>query len=167
MRTGSILASVLTLAWLVSGCNSGGPAKHGEEGHSHERGKMLLAEAGKYHAALTAHLSSKEGNELDIFFETTGNPPKPVPLPLEFFFAKATTTDKMEHELKFEPADFIERKDDPPGQCSHFVAKAWWMKPEDKLDVEVKIPIDGKDVTIRWDDFNPKKYGSEHDHADK
>ena len=38
-----------------------------EPGHSHERGKMLLADVGrKYHALLTAHLSSKDGNELSL-----------------------------------------------------------------------------------------------------
>ena len=45
--------------------------------HSHKRGKMLLTDAGKYHALLTAHLSP-QGNELDIFFESTDDtPPQP------------------------------------------------------------------------------------------
>lgn len=56
--------------------------KSGDEGgHSHEKGKMMLADAGRYHALLTAHLS-KDGHELDLFFETVDPNPKPVALPL-------------------------------------------------------------------------------------
>jgi hypothetical protein len=56
-------------------------------GHSHERGKMLLTDVGtKYHALLTAHLSSKDGNELDIFFgrkeaDAGGHPPRVLDRP--------------------------------------------------------------------------------------
>src|SRR5207302_1437870 len=84
-------------------------------------------------AALTAHLSSKTGNELDIFFETADKDHKPVPLPLKRFTATAKTADGGEQVLEFTPAPKDERKDDPDGTCSHFVATASWMKPEDRL----------------------------------
>jgi hypothetical protein len=131
-------------------------------GHSHERGKMLLADAGtKHHALLTAHLSSKDGNELDIFFETADEKnPQPVALPMESFTAQARReADEEVHELKFECAPPDERpKGEKPGTCSHFVAKAPWMKPGDNLYVVAKVRVDGDDVTVRWKDFNPKKY---------
>jgi hypothetical protein len=164
--------AALLLAGLIAGAacyqQSKAPApgagQERDHGHAHERGKMLIADAGKYHALLTAHLSSKEGNELDIFFETTSvKNPKPVALPIESFTAWATTGEGESRELKFEAAPQEERKDDPPGKCSHFVAKAPWMKPNDNLLVVAKVPIDGKDVRIRWTDFNPQKYAHHED----
>lgn len=135
-----------------------------DHGHTHERGKMLIADAGPYHALLTAHLSSKDGNELDIFFETaTDKDPRPVALPIASFQAQA----KMGEELKvlqFEPAPADERpKGEKEGTCSHFVAKAPWMKPADTLYVVVKLAIDGEEYTVRWKDFNPKKYAHHED----
>jgi len=140
-----------------------GTFKSEEHGHSHERDKMLLADAGPYHAALTAHLSSKDGNELDVFFETTDDPPKPAALPITKFKAIAKTADGKEHALEFEPAEKDERKGDPEGKCSHFVAKAGWMKPEDVLTVTATVKIDGKDTTIEWKNFSPKKYAHHED----
>jgi hypothetical protein len=128
------------------------------EEHSHERDKMLLADAGHYNAALTAHLSSKDGNELDVFFENIENPPKPVPQPLAGFTALARTADGKEHNLTFEPAPANERKDDPDGKCSHFVAKAPWMKADDVLKVTATVMINAKPTQVVWKDFNPKKY---------
>lgn len=128
-------------------------------GHSHERDNMMIEDAGHYHAALTAHLSSKEGgNELDILFETIDTPPKPLPLPIAKFTATAKTADGKEHKLEFEPAPMDERKGDPAGKCSHFSAKAVWMKAEDVLTVTTTVDIDGKPTPIVWKDFNPKKY---------
>jgi len=134
-------------------------------GHSHERGKMLLADAGKYHALLTAHLSSKDGNELDIFFETADEKkPTPVAIPYESFTAQARTAGGELKELKFECAPADERpKGEKKGTCSHFVAKAPWMKPDDTLYVAAKIKLDGEEVTARWKDFNPKKYAHHED----
>lgn len=154
---------------LAAGCGGGsGPAgstsrEGGGHGHSHVRGKMLLADAGPYHAALTAHLSSKTGNELDIFFETADADPKPVPLPLAKLTATATTAGGKEHQLAFEPAEPDERKDDPPGKCSHFVAKAGWMQPDDVLSVRATVEIDGKLHPVEWKGFNPKKYAHHED----
>ena len=148
------------VSFLAFGCGSGDRAltvstyrSESGRGHSHERGKLLLADAGRYHAGLTAHLSSKEGNELDVIFETADAEPKPVPLPLARY-----TADGQAHELVFEPAPKDERKDDPDGKCSHFSAKAAWMKANDVLTVSGTIPIEGKLHAIEWKDFNPKKY---------
>lgn len=127
-------------------------------GHSHEREHMLVADAGHYHAALTAHLSQREGNELDIFFETIDTPPKPLPLAVAKFTATARTADGKEHALEFEPAPVDERKDDPAGKCSHFVAKAGWMTPDDTLTVTTTVAIDGKPTPVEWKQFSPKKY---------
>ena len=126
--------------------------------HVHERDKMMLEDAGPYHAGLTAHLSQKEGNELDIFFETIADPPKSTPLEMASIKAVAKTADGTQHNLTFEPAPKDERKDDPDGKCSHFVAKASWMKAEDVLTVTAATTINGKPNTIEWKNFNPKKY---------
>lgn len=129
-------------------------------GHSHERGKMLLADAGKYHAALTAHLSAKDGNELDIFFETADDPPAPVALPLDKFTAAAWRVgDAAARGVLFEPAPADERpKDEPAGTCSHFVARAGWMTPDDDLTVTAEVEIGGRKRTITWKKFVPAKY---------
>ncbi len=142
-----------------------GDHKHGDHkdesahGHSHERGKLLIADVGPYHALLTAHLS-KEGNELEVFFETpVDKDPQPVALVLESFEAQATTGDGESQTLTFEPAPPEERPEgEKAGTCSHFVAKAPWMKPEDDLLVVAKFTVDGKELVARWKDFNPKKY---------
>jgi hypothetical protein len=137
----------------------------GEHGHSHERGKMKLADAGDSHALLTAHLSSKDGNELDIFLETADERnPKPVAIADKAFVAQARADGGEFQELKFEPAPADERpRDEKPGTASHFVAKAPWMKPTDNLYVVVKISIGGKEATVEWKDFNPKKFAHHED----
>src|SRR5579883_3266679 len=84
----------------------------GDHGHSHERGKMLLADVGrKYHALLTAHLSAKNGNELDIFFETQDDKnPTPAAIPVESFTARIRVAgEDQSKEIKFEPAPAEER----------------------------------------------------------
>jgi hypothetical protein len=163
------------LALLAAGCQGQtGPAPAGkavtgsapaDPGHTHERGKMLIADAGPHHALLTAHLSQKDGNELDILFETPDTKdPKPVALPVESVTAQATVGGGEPQVLRFEPAPENERpKDEKAGTCSHFVAKAPWMKPTDILYVVANVTIDGKPVTIRWSDFNPKKYAHHED----
>ena len=135
--------------------------KEGEaaHGHSHERGKMLIADAGSVHALLTAHLAAA-GNELDIFLETpVDKDPQPVAIAVESFEAQATAGEGESQTLTFEPAPAEERPaGEKEGACSHFVAKAPWMKPEDDLLVGAKFTVDGKEVVARWKNFNPKKY---------
>ena len=60
---------VLFAALGLCGCFDAKPAptsafQSDPHGHAHERDKMLIADVGKteHHAALTAHLSSKDGN---------------------------------------------------------------------------------------------------------
>ena len=132
--------------------------------HSHDRGTMLIADVGKYHALLTAHLSA-DGNGLEIFFETpVDKDPQPVAVALASFEAQATSGDGDSQTLTFEPAPADERpKDEPEGKCSHFSAKAAWMKPEDKLVVVARFTIDGEELTARWNDFSPKKYAHHHE----
>jgi hypothetical protein len=163
-----LVAAVLA-AGLLAGCadkprpapptefRSGGH----DHGHDHDRGTVMLADVGRYHAGLTAHLS-KDGNELDVVFETVEKEPKPVPLPVLKLAGVARVGD-AEHALAFEPAPKDERKGDPDGSCSRFSAKAGWMKPGDKLTVTVTVPLDGKDRKAVWVDFDPKKYGHAHD----
>ncbi|HEY1190101.1 MAG TPA: hypothetical protein VGE74_20800 [Gemmata sp.] len=154
---------VLLVATGLCGCfNDPKPAptafKSEPHGHSHESEHMLKEDAGHYHAALTAHLSQKDGNELDIFFETIDSPPKPHALPVAKFTATAKTASGQEYTLAFEPAPSGEREGDPEGRCSHFVAKAGWMKPEDVLTVTATVDIDGKPTPIAWKNFSPQKY---------
>lgn len=136
-------------------------SKDGDQahGHSHERGKMLIADAGPYHALLTAHLS-KAGNELDIFFETpVDKDPQPAAIAIKSFEAQATAGEGESQTLTFEPAPADERpKGEKAGVCSHFVAKAPWMKADDDLLVVAKFTLDGKEVVGRWKNFVPKRY---------
>lgn len=152
------IVPLLVFVTGITGCTKVGQF---ESEHSHDRGKMKLADVGensKYHAALTAHLSSKTGNELDVFFETADDKHAPVPLPLVKITAEAKQAAGQTYVLEFKPAPTDERKDDPAGKCSHFVAEAPWMKPDDTLTVTMTVEIDGRKESIKWEDFNPKKY---------
>lgn len=161
--------ATLAAAAFLAGCSGQSAAPppvvtargSSHDDHVHERGKMMLTDAGQYHAALTAHLSSKEGNELDVFFETTDpKDPKPVALAVKSFAATAKRAgDGKEFELKFEPAPADERpKDEPEGLCSHFVAKAPGVGPDDVLTVTAELTIRGKLQTVTWKEFVPRKY---------
>ena len=63
-----------------------------------------------------------------------------------------------EQVLEFTPASKDERKDDPDGKCSHFVATASWMKADDALTVIVVVEIDNKKERIEWKGFSPKQF---------
>lgn len=137
---------------------------HESPNHSHERGKMMLVDAGPYHAGLTAHLSKKDGNELDVLFETSNETPQPVPLPLTKLTGTATRQgDDKAYPLDFEPAPRNERANDPDGKCSHFTALAHWMRHEDVLTVTLTVLLDGRETKVVWMGFNPKKFA----HADE
>lgn len=162
------------LAW--TGCKNQAPpavstpGRHPTEGradsdHVHERGKMLIADAGKHHALLTAHLSVK-GNELDIFFETADDRnPVPVAIPMESFTAYGTIQGQdLPKELQFECAPAAERpQGEKPGTCSHFVAKASWMKPTDTLEVVARVRLDDGEYRVNWKGFHPKTYAHHED----
>ncbi len=155
-----------TCLLVACGCGGGSSAPRpegakvkGEEEHAHERGKLLIADAGKYHALLTARLSPK-GHELDVFFETTDREPEPVAVPLESFtaYAYAQGEDKP-RELLFECTPAARRpKQEKPGTCSHFVAKAPWLKPTDTLEVIAPLKLDGQSYRVAWKGFSLKKY---------
>ena len=134
-------------------------------GHSHEKGTMLLADAGKYHALLTAHLS-KDGNELDIFFETAGKTAQAVALPLATLKAsiQIRSSEGGLKEVEFVPAPADERPmGEAAGTCSHYVAKVPWLSPDVEHRVIVRAVLDGKDEEIRWNNFVPKKYAHHTD----
>ncbi len=166
----------LSFAVVVAGCSpsssaptpvASGRAADREADHAHERDKMKLADAGPYHAALTAHLS-KDGNELDVFIETAGAEPKPVGIADTALVAKATRAgDPIEYTLTFDPAPAEERPtDEAKGTCSHFVAKAEWLKPDDVVTVKCEIEVQGKRRPVVWKEFVPKKY-AHHDDSEK
>lgn len=144
------------------GCAAGQPTPPAAttsqpQGHRHERDRKLIADAGKYHALLTAHLSA-QGHELDIFFESPESD-EPVALPLDGFTAQATSGDGAPQELHFEPASATERpKDEKPGTCSHFVARSPWLQPDDTLLVVARLYLDGREVKARWKNFMPRKH---------
>jgi hypothetical protein len=132
--------------------------KKDDDDHSHERDKMEVAHCGpKIHAWLTAHISSKTGNELDIFFETLDD--KPIAMSVEKFTAKVKPSrEDKTYDVVFEPAPASERpKDEPKGKCSHFVAKAPWMKADDTLFVQFELEVDGKMRKSTWKSFDVKK----------
>jgi hypothetical protein len=135
-----------------------------EEDDNHSRDGMMIEHAGPYHAALTTHLSEKDGNELDLFFETLRDA-KPVPLAIPKIAAKAKRAgDDKEYDLTFEPAPAAERpKDEEAGKCSHFVAKAPFVKPTDTLTVTLKVTIRDKERTVTWENFDVKKF-RKHEH---
>lgn len=164
------LAAVALAGFLAAGCGqkSDAPVASGKSGHGHDHGSgdTMYEDVGPYHFGLTAHLSEKEGNELDIVIETAAKEdPKPVPLPIAKIAAKAKRDgDPKEYDLTFEPADKSERKDDPDGKCSRFTAKAAWMKPDDKITVTTApVEVEKKVDPIVWKDFVPKKYSHHHD----
>lgn len=157
----------LIMATIFLGCDAAKPeankAVQGPvvaEPHTHERGKMMLADAGPYHAALTAHLA-KDGNELDVFIETDNDA---VALPLANIIAKAKRSgDTQEYKLIFEPAPPDERpKGEAIGTCSHFVAKAPWMTRVDMLTVVAEVEVKGKLRKVIWGEFSPLKF-AHHD----
>lgn len=142
---------------------------HDHDHSDHDRGTLKLEDATlpggkKGHAALTAHLSKKGEHELDVMFETFDKDPKPIPVAVAKMTGRATRKgDDKGYDLEFVPAPKGERKGDPDGQCSHFVAAAAWMKPDDELVVTLNVPVDGKVKPVVWTGFNPKKYGHEGD----
>jgi len=167
MNVRRLFTCVLLPAALCLGCppstkddknkDKGGAAKDAVH-HDHDH-KYNAVHAGPHLALLEAHLDEKE---LDIAFETEEKTPKPVALTVSSFTAQVKLNDGAFAEVKFEPADPKERPTDKPGTCSRFVGKVPSMKPTDKLHVAAKVQVEGKDVTLEWKNFDPKK--AEHKH---
>jgi hypothetical protein len=164
-----IFCAVCPIALALAGCGkppAATPAvfKSEHDDHSHERDKMLIADAGSYHVLLTAHLS-KDGNELDIFFESDASP-TPVAIPVESFVAEVQIRagEGGLKQVEFKPAPASERPaGEGPGRCSHFVAAVPWLEPDTPLHVTVELTLDGKKVKARWNDFIPRKYAHHQD----
>jgi hypothetical protein len=135
---------------------------HNPGDHNHARGKMLLASDGKYNALLTAHLSSKDGNELDIFVEDARGPKALTASTLEA--AAIVGEGGARRGLTFSCAPPNERPAaEADGTCSHYVAKAPWMKPGERLRVETALPVDGTQTAMVWRDFEPRTYAHHED----
>lgn len=131
------------------------PHSHDPSDHNHDRGSMMIASDGWVDALLTAHLSSKDGNELDVFVERSG---KPLALGTTELRAKAEVGG-VERALVFACAPAEERPTgEADGTCSHFVARAGWMNADDALRVEAALPLRRGDVGYVWRAFSPRKY---------
>src|SRR5262245_60158352 len=102
------------------------PHVHNASDHNHDRGHMMIASNGVVDALLTAHLSSKSGNELDVFVEKNG-----TPLALTTTELRARAEMGGERKLlEFSCAPAEERpSEEHDGTCSHFVARAEWLRP--------------------------------------
>jgi hypothetical protein len=171
------MSRLFPLALLAAATGCGGPpssstpppsspaAAAPDDSHSHERGKMLIADFGPYHALLTAHLS-KSGHEMDIFVETADAEAKPVAISAEVLKASVQVrrAEGGVREVEFRPAPPDER---PPGEaagtCSHFVAKVPWLEPDTEHRVIVEAEVGGKKLTARWNSFVPRKYAHHED----
>lgn len=140
---------------------SSAPPAHGHAhnpgDHNHARGKMLMASDGTYNALLTAHLSAKDGNELDIFVEDKDGPKALATTTLE---AVARVGQAAEaRTLSFECAPANERPaNEAQGTCSHFVTKAPWLRVGETIRVDTALPIGASKVAMVWRDFEAKKY---------
>ncbi len=155
---------------VIAGCGLPPPAapappkqEHGD--HSHERDKMMIADAEPYHILLTAHLS-KSGHELDVFFEMADTARVPVAIQIESFVAEVQIRagEGGIKRVEFRPAPADERPaGEGPGRCSHFVATVPWLDPDVPLRVTFEITVDGNNVSARWNDFIPRKYAHHQD----
>ena len=93
---------------------------HDHDHSDHDRKDAMIEDAElpdgtKCHAGLTAHLSEKDGNELEVFFETLDKEPKALPIPMKAKVLGRVTRagDDKAQELEFKPAEKDERKGDP------------------------------------------------------
>ena len=163
----TLLAGLSMLAGCAPGALRPGEATaaephghgHGHEptSHNHDRGHMMIASNGVVDALLTSHLSAKDGNELDVFVEKDG---RPLALGVMGIDAKAKRAGSGgESTLRFTCAPTDERPEgEAEGTCSHFVARAIWMAPEDRLEVVTTLPLLGGDVIYTWRSFDPRRY---------
>lgn len=169
MRKTAILGAAFVMG-LIVGCAS--PAKpiaatpqphahphsHDPSDHNHARGHMLMASDGTTEALLTSHLSSKSGNELDVFVERNG---KPFGVPATTMTALAKTPGEADKHIAFECAPRDERPAaEPDDVCSHFVAKTPWMKTGAPMLVKAELPVNERtnSSTFVWREFEARRY---------
>jgi len=121
---------------------------------------MQMASNGTYVALLTAHLSSKEGNELDIFLEKQGAPHAITSRELS---AQAVTPGGPQ-ALQFSCAPKDERPQaEAEGTCSHYVAKAPWLKKGERIRVDTTIPFGAEQVELAFRGFEAARYAHHED----
>lgn len=160
---GFVLAGLVGLSAIgLGGCASSSPAapkaaanSHNASDHNHDRGQMMIASDGFIDALLTAHLSSKTGNELDVFVEKAGEP-----LALTTTELRAIAeVERKQKELAFECAPRKERPaTEREGTCSHFVARAGWLRPGQDVRVETTLPLRRGDIAYVWRGFEAMRY---------
>lgn len=163
-----LLAAGALCATVALGCAApaAGPATttaaappghaHNPGDHNHPRGKMLMASDGTYNALLTAHLSAKDGNELDVFVEDKDGPHALTAKTLEAVAQIGVGEGKA---VSFECAPASERPaNEVAGTCSHYVAKAAWMRVGEVLKVTMSLPVGDRAVAMTWRDFEARKY---------
>jgi hypothetical protein len=166
-----LVAGTLFCAGLgVAGCagrHAEGPATaqthahtHNASDHNHDRGHMQMASNGTYVALLTAHLSSKEGNELDIFLEQAGAPHAISAKEL----SAQVVTPRGPQSLAFACAPRDERpKGETEGTCSHYVAKAPWLTKGERIRVDTTIPFGSEQVEFAFRGFEAGRYAHHED----
>ena len=129
---------------------------HNPGDHNHARGKMLMASDGSYNALLTAHLSAKDGNELDIFVEDKDGP---FALKAKTLEAVAQAGEGEKRVVSFACAPADERPaHEADGTCSHYVAKTPWLRVGQMLRVDSTIPVSDRGVAMTWRDFEARRY---------
>ena len=168
LARGRFTSALGVLVALAGGCatpaaapakttvSAGAPHAHNPGDHNHARGKMLLASDGTYNALLTAHLSAKDGNELDIFVEDKDGP---YALTAKTLTATAKGPDGESKTLVLDCAPANERPAaEAPGTCSHYVTKAPWVRVGENMRVETSLPVGERSVPMVWRDFEARKY---------
>lgn len=135
---------------------------HGH-GHSHSeqpRDVMMRVREGGIEAALTAHLSRKDGNELDIFLTRDGTPHAAGVTELRGSVRDGETR----REITFGCAPPDERPaGEAEGTCSHFVAKVPWLGPDDTVRVESELPSGDARLALAWSGFVPRRFAHHQD----
>ena len=152
---GKTLAFVIVGLFALGGCAASPRAPHNASDHNHDRGQMMIASDGFIDALLTAHLSTKTGNELDVFVEKAG-----TPLALTTTELRATANvGGAQQELAFECAPREERPTgEREGTCSHFVARAPWVRPGEPIRVATTLPLRRGDIEYVWREFEAMRY---------
>lgn len=155
---GKTLTFVIVGLCILGGCAAppvAAHAPHNPGDHNHDRGQMMIASNGVIDALLTAHLSSKTGNELDVFVEKAGSP---VALTTTELHATAEIGGGRK-DLSFECAPREERpQDEREGTCSHFVARAPWVRPGEPIRVATTLPLRRGDTEYVWRGFEAMRY---------
>ena len=142
---------------------------HGHHHHSHGASKpgeqdpalKPVAVAGGL-LQLTAHLSAKDGNELDVFVQTAARTPLAIHMAT---VAAVVRVGSVEMRVVFEPAPADERPAGELDGCSHFVAKTPFMAKDVPANVSMSVVMaaGAEEVAAEWIEFVPQKFAHHHD----